>query len=221
MTPPPMPPRAVIFDCDGVLVDSEPAAFELLTQDLAAHGLDLPPAQVERLFIGGTIPGVHRAARDLGARLPDDWVAGFYDRLYARLAEGTALVPGIPHLLDTLDRAGIPYAVGSNGSDHKMQVTLGQHPGLIARFGGRLFSGQTIGAPKPAPDLYLHAARSLGQPPGACAVIEDSPTGARAAAAAGIRCYGFAPHGDGTALAAEGAQVFHRMTDLPGLLGLR
>ena len=215
-----MTPRAIIFDCDGVLVDSEPAAFDLLAQDLAAHGLPLPRAEMERIFIGGTIAGVHAKARSLGARLPDGWVAGFYERLYARLAEGTPLVPGVLDLLDALDAAGIPYAVGSNGSDRKMQVTLGQHPGLLDRFRDRLFSGQTLGAPKPAPDLYLHAARALGQPPAACAVIEDSPTGVRAASAAGIRCFGYAPHGDGAALAAEGATVFQSMADLPHLLGL-
>ncbi|MFY8147401.1 MAG: HAD family hydrolase, partial [Rhodobacter sp.] len=153
-----MTPRAVIFDCDGVLVDSEPAAFDLLAEDLAAHGLVLRRAEMERIFIGGTIAGVHVRARSLGATLPDGWVAEFYERLYARLAEGTPLVPGVLDLLDTLDAAGIPYAVGSNGSDRKMQVTLGQHPGLLDRFGDRLFSGQTLGAPKPAPDLYLHAA---------------------------------------------------------------
>ena len=215
-----MTPRAIIFDCDGVLVDSEPAAFDLLAQDLAAHGLPLPRAEMERIFIGGTIAGVHAKARSLGARLPDGWVAGFYERLYARLAEGTPLVPGVLDLLDALDAAGIHYAVGSNGSDRKMQVTLGQHPGLLDRFRDRLFSGQTLGAPKPAPDLYLYAARALGQPPSACAVIEDSPTGVRAASAAGIRCFGYAPHGDGAALAAEGATVFQSMADLPRLLGL-
>ncbi|MCA3443663.1 MAG: HAD-IA family hydrolase [Rhodobacter sp.] len=215
-----MTPRAIIFDCDGVLVDSEPAAFDLLAQDLAAHGLPLPRAEMERIFIGGTIAGVHAKARSLGAALPDGWVAGFYERLYARLAEGTPLVPGVLDLLDALDAAGIPYAVGSNGSDRKMQVTLGQHPGLLDRFRDRLFSGQTLGAPKPAPDLYLHAARALAQPPSACAVIEDSPTGVRAAAAAGIRCFGYAPHGDGAVLAAEGATVFQSMADLPRLLGL-
>jgi HAD superfamily hydrolase (TIGR01509 family) len=215
-----MMPRAVIFDCDGVLVDSEPAAFDLLAEDLAAHGLPLPRAEMERIFIGGTIAGVHVKARTLGAALPSGWVSKFYERLYARLAEGTPLVPGVLDLLDALDAAGIPYAVGSNGSDRKMQVTLGQHPGLLDRFQDRLFSGQTLGAPKPAPDLYLLAARALGQHPSDCAVFEDSPTGARAAAAAGIPCFGYAPHDDGAALAAEGATVFHAMAEVPRLLGL-
>lgn len=212
--------RAIIFDCDGVLVDSEPAAFDLLAEDLDSHGLSLPRAEMERIFIGGTIAGVHVKARALGAALPDGWVTDFYERLYARLAQGTPLMPGVLDLLDALDAAGIPYAVGSNGSDRKMQVTLGQHPGLLDRFQDRLFSGQTLGAPKPAPDLYLHAARALGHPPADCAVIEDSPTGARAAAAAGIPCFGFAPHGDGAGLAAEGATLFRSMATLPRLLGL-
>jgi HAD superfamily hydrolase (TIGR01509 family) len=212
--------RAIIFDCDGVLVDSEPAAFDLLAEDLDSRGLSLPRAEMERIFIGGTIAGVHVKARALGAALPDGWVTDFYERLYARLAQGTPLMPGVLDLLDALDAAGIPYAVGSNGSDRKMQVTLGQHPGLLDRFQDRLFSGQTLGAPKPAPDLYLHAARALGHPPADCAVIEDSPTGARAAAAAGIPCFGFAPHDDGAALAAEGATLFRSMAALPRLLGL-
>jgi HAD superfamily hydrolase (TIGR01509 family) len=215
-----MTPRAVIFDCDGVLVDSEPASFDLLAQDLAAHGLDLPRAEMERIFLGGTIAGVHATARGMGAELPDGWVADFYGRLYGRLAQGTPLMPGALALLDRLDAAGIVYAVGSNGSDRKMQVTLGQHPGLLERFGGRLFSGQTLGRPKPAPDLYLHVADRLGHPPAACVVVEDSPTGVRAAAAAGMRCFGLAPLGDGRVLAAEGAIVIRALANLPAHLDL-
>lgn len=213
-------PGAVIFDCDGVLVDSEQAAFDILQQDFARHGLPLPRAELEALFIGGTVKGLWQQARSMGATLPDDWVDDFYVRLYARLALGTPLIPGIEAVLDALDAAGIPYAVGSNGSDHKMQVTLGQHPALLARLKGRLFSGQTLGKPKPAPDLYLHAASALGHRPQDCVVIEDSATGARAARAAGIRCFGYAAHGDGAALKAAGAHTFSSMADLPGLLGL-
>lgn len=215
-----MTPAAVIFDCDGVIVDSEPASFELLSDEFARHGLPLSIAEIERDFIGGTMRDVWVCARAQGATLPADWVASFYERLYARLADGTALVPGIAAVLDALDAAGIPYAVGSNGSERKMQVTLGQHPAILARFSGRLFSGQSLGRPKPAPDLYLHAAAALAAPPARCAVVDDSPTGCRAARAAGIACFGFAAHHDGGALAAEGAQVFHAMSELPGLLGL-
>ena len=101
-----------------------------------------------------------------------------------------------------------------------MEATLGQHPDIRARLEGRLFSGQDLGCPKPAPDLYLLAARSLGADPIRSVVIEDSPTGARAARAAGMRCLGFAPHGPNPRLAAEGAELFAAMSDLPSLLGL-
>ncbi len=215
-----MRPAAVLFDCDGVIVDSEPAAFGLLRADLAAHGVHLTLDEVERDVIGGTARDCWLRARAMGADLPEDWVEDFYARLYARLAEGTPLIPGITEVLDALDAAGIAYAVGSNGRPEKMQVTLGQHPATLARFQGRLFSGQTLGRPKPDPALYLHAAEALGADPARCVVVEDSATGSRAAARAGMRCYGYAPHGHGARLEAEGAHIFGRMQDLPALLGL-
>ena len=215
-----MTPKAVIFDCDGVLVDSEEMTFELLSQDFAEHGLYLTPSAIAQDFIGGTMAGVADLARSKGADLPTGWVATFYDKLYASLATGTPLVPGILDLLDRLDARVIPYAVGSNGTDAKMQITLGQHPGLIARFGGRLFSGQTVGKPKPAPDLYLFAAKVLGCDVADCVVIEDSGTGCAAARAAGIACYGYAAHDDGSRLKEQGATVFKHMSDLVDLLDL-
>ncbi|WP_245298764.1 HAD family hydrolase [Pseudotabrizicola sediminis] len=216
-----MPAKAVIFDCDGVVVDSEGMTFDLLVGEFAAHGLHLTVEVIARDFIGGTMADVANRARAAGAALPDTWVDDFYQRLYAHLAGGTPLIPGILPVLDALEAAGIPFAMGSNGSDEKMQITLGQHPGLIARFGGHLYSGQTLGAPKPAPDLYLHAARALGVPPADCVVIEDSPTGARAAQAAGMRCMGYAAHTPAERLSAVGAEPFFDMADLPRLIGLR
>ena len=214
-----MTPKAVIFDCDGVLVDSEVIAFDLLTTDLTDHGLNLPRATLERELIGLTLAGVAAKARTLGADLPEAWVNDFYARLYARLEQGAPLVPGVLSVLDALDAAKIPYAIGSNGSPRKMQITLGQHAGLIDRFGGRIFSGQDMPRAKPFPDVFLHAARAMAVEPSACAVIEDSPTGARAARAAGMRCMGYAPH-HSAALLAEGAEPFARMFDLPRLFGL-
>jgi beta-phosphoglucomutase-like phosphatase (HAD superfamily) len=128
-----MTPRAVIFDCDGVLVDSEPATFALLAAELASHGLRLPQTEMERLFLGGTIAGVHSRARALGAALPDDWVEGFYERLYARLAEGTPLVPGVLHLLDRLDAAGVMISRGSEGGGGG--AAQAARPSAIARTG--------------------------------------------------------------------------------------
>lgn len=217
-----MTPQAVIFDCDGVLVDSEPLTTEMIRDDLAAHGLDLPVARINTLFVGGTISGLAAQSRKMGARLPEDWVETFYRRLCRHLAAYTPLIPGILSALDALDRAGVPYAVGSNGRHVKMDATLGQHPDLARRFqrGRNRFAASDVALPKPAPDLYLHAARALNTDPAACVVIEDSATGARAARAAGIPCLGYAPHDDGAALKAEGARLFTDMVRLPDLLEL-
>jgi HAD superfamily hydrolase (TIGR01509 family) len=215
-----MTPKAVLFDCDGVLVDSEVAAFDLLTADLAGYGLVLSRAEMEARFLGGTISGLFQTARDLGADLPDDWVDTFYAQLYARLAQGTPLIDGAQAVLDRLAAAGMVFAVGSNGSDQKMQITLGQHPRVLAHFNGHLYSGQTLGCPKPDPGLWLHAARALGVDPADCVVVDDSPTGCLGAVRAGIRCLGLAEHDDGARLLAVGAEVIRSLRDIPGKLGL-
>ncbi len=213
-------PAAVLFDCDGVIVDSEGTTFDLLINDFAAHGLALTRRELEDDFIGGTIETVAGRARCAGAQLPDDWVNDFYQRMYAVLAAGTPLIPGILAVFDRLDTARIPYAVGSNGPPDKMQITLGQH-GLLPRFRAVL-SGQALGRPKPAPDVYLAAAAACGAAPETCMVIEDSPSGARAALAAGIPCLGFAAHGPdappATGMAALGIPLFQKMAELPELL---
>lgn len=214
-----MTPKAVLFDCDGVVVDSEGPTFVLFQKEFAAAGLHLTLHDLETNWIGATAEGLASRARTMGADLAPDWVTGFYQRLNARLAEGVPLIPGILPVLDRLDTAGILYAMGSNGPMAKMAVTLGQH-GLVERFRGHVYSGQALGAPKPAPDVYLHAARMLGVDPVDCVVVEDSASGALAARAAGIPCYGYAPHAVNPALAAAGARIFTDMADLPGLLGL-
>jgi HAD superfamily hydrolase (TIGR01509 family) len=216
-----MSPAAILFDCDGVIVDSEGPTNDLLIADLATHGLPLTRHQLETDFIGGTIEMVADRARAAGARLPDGWVADFYARMYAMLEGGTPLIPGILTVFDALDAAGIPFAVGSNGSAEKMRITLGQH-GLIPRFRAVL-SGQALGRPKPAPDVYLAAAAACGVAPERCVVIEDSPSGARAALAAGIPCLGFAALGrdapPARGLAELGMPLFHSMSELAGRLG--
>lgn len=215
-----MRPRAVIFDCDGVVMDSEPISFALMAEQLALHGHPMSHDQMRRLFLGGTMRSFWAAARAMGIPLPDDWVAAQYDRLFAALARHTPLMLGILDVLAALEAAGIPYAMGSNGPIRKMEIMFSHHPGLWQRFRGGIHSAQALGAPKPAPDVYLFAARRMGVAPGQCVVVEDSATGLQAAAAAVMRGLGFAPEDDGAALAAEGAVVFHRMADVPGLLGL-
>lgn len=215
-------PEAVLFDCDGVVVDSEGPSFALFLEELAAHGLPLTLDEFETDFVGGTVEMVAERARAAGATLPEGWVGHFYRRMYAMLADGVPLVAGVVDVLDRLDAAGVPYAMGSNGSLEKMQITLGQH-GLMDRF-RVVLSGQEIGNPKPAPDVYLMAAEACGARAEACVVIEDSANGAKAALAAGMRCLGYAEHGPDTptarALSALGVPLFHRMADLPGLLGI-
>ncbi|MDF0603482.1 HAD-IA family hydrolase [Psychromarinibacter sp. C21-152] len=213
-------PDLVIFDCDGVLVDSEPLTNDLLQRDLAARGLPLSPDRIDRLFTGGTMAGVGETAREMGADIPPGWVEGFYETMYARLAEGTPLIDGVAAALDRLDVAGIPYAVGSNGSERKMRITLGQHPAIWARLRDRLYSAHTYGIAKPDPGLFLRAAADAGVPPDRCAVIDDSPSGCTAGLRAGMRTLGFAAHGQGPRLAALGAEVFRSMADLPRLLAL-
>ncbi len=215
-----MTPRAVLFDCDGVLVDSEPPTFAMLAEDFTRFGLSVTAAAVAERFSGGTIHDVAIRARALGADLPDGWAADFYERLFVRLAEGVPVIPGVEDVLDRLDAAGIVYAVGSNGVGRKMAITLGPYPRLWDRLKGRLYSGQELGMPKPLPGLWLHCAGSLGVDPADCVVVDDSPVGCQGARVAGIAAMGFAAHGDGARLAAEGATVFRRMEELPGLLGL-
>ncbi|MCR8724857.1 HAD family hydrolase [Frigidibacter sp. ROC022] len=219
MTPNPRP-RAVIFDCDGVLVDSEPVAHELIAESLSRHGLPISVEEVSSSYIGGTMANVAARARDQGATLPEHWVSDIYAELYARLAEGVALIEGILPVLERLDAAAIPYAVGSNGTRQKMAITLGQHPEVMRRVEGRLWSAHDHGTAKPDPGLYLLAAEGLGVAPGDCVVVDDSPSGCTAGVRAGMRTLGFAEHDDGARLREIGAEVFHRMSDLPGLLGL-
>ena len=212
--------KAVLFDCDGVVMDSEAISFDLLAEQMALYGRPMGHAQMRAMFLGGTMRGFWAGARAMGVALPDDWVERHYERMFARLAQGTPLVPGILTVLDALDAAGLPYAIGSNGPLRKMEVMFAQYPGLAGRFGGRIYSAQVVGSAKPAPDVYLHGARAMGVAAQDCVVVEDSATGLQAARAAGMRGFGYAAEDDGAALLAEGAVVFHRMADLPGLWGL-
>lgn len=214
-----LPPDLVIFDCDGVLVDSEPLTNVVIRDNLARHGLELSLKDILENFVGGTMAGLMRDARGMGAQLPDDWVACIYEEMFAVLAEEVEVIPGIVGVLDALDQAGVPYAVGSNGPHRKMEITLGR-TGLIERLRGHVYSREDVAAPKPAPDLYLHAAAQAGVAPGRAVVIEDSPTGARAAQAAGILCFGYVAETDPARMTPLCEAVFDRMQVLPGLLGL-
>lgn len=214
-----LPPDLVIFDCDGVLVDSEKLTNHVIRDSLARYGLDLPLDRIMTLFVGGTMMGVRDQARAMGAALPDDWLAEIYAEMYAVLAERVEPVPGAIAVLDALDAAGIPYAVGSNGPHAKMAVTL-KRTGLAARLQGRVVSREDVKAPKPAPDVYLKAAADAGVKPDRCVVVEDSASGAKAGQAAGMFVLGFAAETPAEKLRPHSNIVFSDMSELPRLLGI-
>ena len=212
-------PNLVIFDCDGVVVDSEPLTLQLIRDDLAARGLPLDLTKTTDLFMGSTIAGAGAQARDMGADIPEDWVDLIYDKVFAALARKVESIPGIGAVLDRLDRQGIAYAIGSNGPHRKMEITLARC-GLAARFAGRTYSREDVAAPKPAPDVYLLAASQAGVAPQDCVVIEDSATGAQAAVAAGMAVFGFARETPRAKFEGLTELLFDDMGQLPALLGL-
>ena len=214
-----MRPDLVIFDCDGVLVDSEPVSNRVLAANLAGYGLTLTLAECMAHFVGSSMIGVRDKARSMGAALPEDWIDRIYAETYDALRAGVEVIAGIPALLDALDRAGIPCCVASNGSDAKMDITLGT-TGLASRFDGRRYSAHALGVSKPDPDLFLIAAAAHGTDPSRCLVIEDSPSGAIAARRAGMACLGYVPEGHEDRLSAEGATVIRHMDAVAAHIGL-
>ena len=214
-------PALVIFDCDGVLVDSEPIANRLIAEALSAAGLPMSGEEALERYRGGKLTRIKlRVEEDLGIELGEHWVDGIYQRQFDAFRRELQLIPGILEVLDALDLAGVPYCVGSNGPLYKMRVSLGV-TGLYERLESRIFSADMVAEPKPAPDLFLHAAAAFDIPPEDVAVVEDSAPGVTAGVAAGMRVFGYAHDSGKAPLVAAGATAtFLRMTDLPGLLGL-
>lgn len=211
-------PKLVIFDCDGVIVDSVMAHCEVQAESFAKYGLNITPQEVLG-FGAGKLSTIGDAATRLGAKLPDDWVDEVYREIFARLELGVAIIDGVLDVLDRLEHSCVPYCLASNGSEQKMAIML-EKKGVLKRFEGAIFSAHTIGIWKPEPGLFLHAAKSMKILPQDCVVIEDSHTGVLAAKRAKIKCFGYAPEGDGEALEKEGAIVFNHMQQLPKLLGI-
>lgn len=209
----------VIFDCDGVLVDSEMITNRVIQENLKRHDLLLELDEIMHLFVGGTMQGVMDLSREMGATLPDDWLDHIYSEMHAVLAKEVEPVKGAVAVLDALDAAGIPYAIGSNGLHSKMAVTLPK-TGLLERFTGRVFSREDVANPKPAPDVYLLAASRAGIAPDRCVVVEDSASGAKAGVAAGMTTFGFYGETPRERLEPICNAVFGDMSELPALLGM-
>jgi HAD superfamily hydrolase (TIGR01509 family) len=209
-------PDLVIFDCDGVLVDSERLSHTVLCELLAEQGVQLTLAQAVDRFIGSTVDGMlHGVSQLLGRPVPADFLDDFKARSAAAFTAGLQPVAGVPALLDALP---YPYCVASNGNHAKVRFTLG-HTGLLPLFEGRIFTADDVPRPKPAPDLFLHAARQLGAEPTRCVVVEDTVTGVRAARAAGMRAIGHAGLTPPQRLLDAGAEaVLAEMAQLAALL---
>ena len=205
-------PRAVIFDCDGVLVDSEPISNRVLAGLLTEIGLPMTPEQSVEAFMGRSWKNVLAWAAQRGAPLPEGFRRRYLDTMFAAFEEELRPVPGIVAALDAIT---LPNCVASSASIEKMRFTLG-HTGLWDRFAGRIFSATEVEHGKPAPDLFLHAAARMGWEPADCAVVEDSPAGIEAALAAGMTALGYA--GTTAAERLAGARVFTDMAELPALL---
>jgi HAD superfamily hydrolase (TIGR01509 family) len=182
------PPSLVIFDCDGVLVDSEPISLRLLLETLAAAGVVLTPAEADELFLGRSLATTREiVARDYGLVVTDAALDDMRRALYAAFRAELRPIPGVA---ETLDALACGYCVASSSQPERIRLSL-EVTGLWSRFEGRAFSSTMVARGKPFPDLFLHAARSLGYAPPACLVVEDSPAGIMAAQAADMRVVAF------------------------------
>ncbi|MER5964082.1 HAD family hydrolase [Streptomyces sp. NPDC002057] len=211
------PVELVIFDCDGVLVDSERIYCRVDREVFATLGAEFTEEEVVEHFVGSSHELLTSILEErIGRPLEPGWNAPFRQRYEDALDAELTAVDGVTEVLDALS---VPYCLASNGSHPTIRRNL-TRAGLLDRFEGRMFSARDVTRGKPEPDLFLHAAATMGVPPGRCAVVEDSPYGVRAARAAGMRAFGYS--GGLTRadrLAGPGTVVFEDMRTLPGLLG--
>ncbi|WP_329621564.1 HAD family hydrolase [Streptomyces sp. NBC_01255] len=211
------PVELVIFDCDGVLVDSERIYCRVDREVFASLGAEFTEAEVIEHFVGSSHEMLTAIVEERRGRpLEPGWQTPFKQRYDDVLDAELTAVEGITHVLDTLP---LPYCLASNSSHAGIRKNLGR-TGLLDRFEGRMFSARDVARGKPAPDLFLHAAATMGVPPERCAVVEDSPYGVQAARAAGMRAFGYC--GGLTRadrLMGPRTVVFDDMRELPKLLG--
>ncbi|MGW6396048.1 HAD family hydrolase [Streptomyces sp. NPDC055103] len=210
----------IIFDNDGVLVDSEPISNSLLAGYLTELGHPTTYEESVRDYMGSAMHRIHELVEErTGERLPADFDETFHGRVFAAFERELEAVRGASDVLKGLVEAGVPYCVASSGSHERIRVGH-RKTGLDAWFRDEnVFSAEDVGRGKPEPDLFLHAAARMGVAPERCVVVEDSRLGVQAAVAAGMDVYGF------TAMTPEeklaGATGFFRaMDELPAALGL-
>jgi HAD superfamily hydrolase (TIGR01509 family) len=213
------PPLLVVFDCDGVLVDSEPISNGVLAEMLAEQGWELTLAEARARFQGLLLEDVRAdAERHLGRALPAGWLEQYVSRRAAVFDAELRPVPGARELVERVLHAGMAACVASQGSLAKTARSLAL-TGLADLFGeGARFSAAQVPRGKPHPDLFLHAAATLGVAPADCAVVEDTPSGVTAAARAGMTVYGFCADSDERALRDAGAETAASLEQVAALL---
>lgn len=210
-----MQTELVIFDCDGVLVDSETLGNRILVEFVAEFGLILKLEEAILLFKGCKMADCLAVIEQrLGRKMPQDFVTQLRTRT-AKAFEGELLpVQGIEAALDKIN---LPICVASSGPIEKIKLAL-RVTNLLPRFEGRIFSSYEIGSWKPAPDLFLYASENLGVNAQFCTIVEDSILGVRAGIAAGMKVLGYSSQSEAIQLGACGARVFYSMYQLPDLL---
>lgn len=221
MSTPANRPQLVIFDCDGVLVDTEAMANRQLAEWLTEAGFPIVYEDCRRRFMGRSMVSVQAeveaAGVSLGPDFPDRWNEG----LPALFSSGVEAIPYVRETIEAVRDAGLAWCVASSARVSKMHITLGA-TGLLPLFEGRMFSSTMVARGKPFPDLFLHAAEAMGYAPGACVVVEDSVAGTLAGRAAGMSVYSYCgdPFNDRDELAGAGGILFDDMRKLPDLIGI-
>jgi HAD superfamily hydrolase (TIGR01509 family) len=215
------PPKLVIFDCDGVLVDSERISNGVLADMLSAEGLATTLTEARAAYQGLQLAQVREAAeRRLGRDLDTDFLERFERERAAVFAERLEAVEGAEHAVRSVRDSGIGVCVASQAGLQKTRTSLAL-TGLAALFDpDALFSAAQVPRGKPHPDLFLHAAETMGAEPSRCAVVEDTASGVTAAVAAGMRAIGYTADSDAAALKAAGAELLDSLFELPAALGL-
>lgn len=215
----PVPPAAVLFDCDGVLADSEGLVNAIVAEELTGRGWPISSAEAQQTFLGLALPDMIPLIEARTGPLPDGWSEDLSRLIALRMEHEAVPIAGAVEAVLAIAAAGIPVAVASNSARRELATKM-HALGLATVFGARIFSFEDVDRPKPWPDIYLAAAQSCGAAPADCVVIEDSVPGVRAGRAAGCRVMGLAHDGAGPVLRAYGAEPFHGMAELPRLLGI-
>ena len=213
------PPKLVIFDCDGILVDTEKLANRRLSAWLTEAGYPASYEHCRKYFCGRSLVSVQQEIEAGGLSLGADFVERWYRELPDLFADGVEAVPHVENFISAVQAAGIASCVASSARVDKMHLTLGR-TGLLPHFRDVLFSATMVERGKPFPDLFLHAAASMNCAAQDCIVIEDSVAGTQAGIAAGMRVFSYHgdPHSDREGLAAAGGILFDDMRKLAALV---